>query len=68
MRNLNRARQPVTTGMEAMDRELAALRAWGSEAQRIRADRALNAEKADPLYDARAAFRALKQQLNEGQQ
>lgn len=64
MRNLNRLRAPITPGMEAHDAEMAALRAWGSEAKRIRADRALNAAKADPLYDARVAFRALKQELN----
>jgi len=62
--NHRRARHPITPGMEAMDRELALLREWGTEAAKLRVDRATNAAKAVPLYDARVALRDLQRQVN----
>lgn len=54
-------------GIQAMDRELALLKEWGAEAQRIRADKALNDLKNSGAWDQAIALRDLQRQLNEGQ-
>lgn len=52
-------------GIQAMDRELALLKEWGAEAQRIRADKALNDLKNSGAWDQAIAMRDLQRQLNE---
>jgi hypothetical protein len=54
-------------GIKAMDAELAKLREWGTEAARIRADKAMNELKNSGAWDQAVAMRDLQRQINEGQ-